>query len=103
MVGLDDSSLQVESESKSRVGLRVGGHLELSLHASLGKCCHWPCRDDSVVSVVVGVNWVINMSIVQKRAEGELNDEDDEQEQREDGESNYIPTLDHLCASVCLL
>jgi len=58
------------------------------------------CHDDSIV---VGVNWVINMSIVQKRAEGELNDEDDEQEQREDGESNYIPRLDRLCASVCLL
>ena len=34
---------------------------------------------------------------MQKRAEGELNDEDDEQEQREDGELTCQSCHVHLC------
>jgi len=38
-------------------GLRVGGHLALSLHSSneLGELSQWPRHDDSTINIVMGI------------------------------------------------
>jgi len=40
------------------VGLRVGGHLALSLHSSNepGELLHWPCHHESTINIVVSVS-----------------------------------------------
>jgi len=39
------------------LGLRVGGHLVLSLHSSNepGKLSQWPRRDESTVNIVISI------------------------------------------------
>jgi len=43
------------------LGLRVGGHLALSLHSSNepGELSQWPRHDDSTTNIVVGISVVI--------------------------------------------
>ena len=42
-------------------GLRVGGHLALSLHSSneLGELSQWLCHDDSTINIVVVIIIII--------------------------------------------
>ena len=54
----------MDSQPKS-VGLRVGGHLTLSLHSSNepSELSQWPCHDDSTINVGIRIS-IINIIIV---------------------------------------
>jgi len=65
-VGADDGSLQVDSVQVSWLGLRVDGHLALSLHSlnEPGELSQWPSDDDSNINIVIIIIIIITLFVV---------------------------------------
>jgi len=59
MIDVDGSSLSVDSRTVQVgwLGLRVGGHLALSLHSSNepGELSSWSGHEDNTVNIVIGI------------------------------------------------
>jgi len=78
MVNVDDRSLQSDLQPKlvGWLGLRVGGHLALSLHSSNepGELSQWLCKGDFCAvnidsGIVVAVDVIITFCVRRRRCE----------------------------------
>ena len=68
MVDVDDSTISADLQAKwlGWLGLRVGGHLALSLHSSNepGELSQWPRHNDSTINIDIVISISISIIII---------------------------------------